>query len=61
MSDQPKQPYKTPWDGNAEKRLDEDRQWTELSRLVNQGIIGENSCSKVANQWVRQKVKEASQ
>tara|TARA_Y100000310_G_scaffold91693_3_gene89156 strand:+ start:610 stop:786 length:177 start_codon:yes stop_codon:yes gene_type:complete len=51
-----KKPYKTPWDGNAEKRLDEDRQWSELSRLIQQGIIGDDSCVKVARLWLRRKI-----
>lgn len=60
-----KKPYKTPWDGNAEKRLDEDRQWSELSQLVQQGIIGDvelpsdDSCTKVARLWLRRRIRGA--
>lgn len=59
MPNPPKKPFITPWDGDAVQRLDEDRQWSELSKLVDEGIIGEDSCSKVASLWLRRKVKEA--
>jgi hypothetical protein len=52
-----RKPYKTPWDGNAEKRLDEDRQWSELSRLVQQGVIGDDSCGKVARLWMQRTIR----
>ena len=54
-----KTPYKTPWDGNAEKRLNEDRQWSELSRLIQQGVIGDSSC-KVARLWLRRHIRRAA-
>jgi len=56
----PKKPYKTPWDGDAVKRLDEDRQWTELSRLVQEGLVGEDSACKVARRWMRKHIRRVS-
>lgn len=52
-----KKPYKTPWNGDVEERLNEDRQWTELSRLVQQGVIGEDSSRRVAHIWMLRKVR----
>lgn len=62
MSAKPKKPYQTPWDGNAEKRLDEDRQWTELSRAVQEGIVSldEDLVLKVAARWLRNKIAEVN-
>lgn len=57
---QRKSPYKTPWDGNPIKRLDEDRQWSELSRLVREGLIGEDASRKVARQWVLRRIRRAA-
>jgi len=53
-------PYKTPWDGDPVKRLREDRQWKELSRLVREGLIGVDSPTKVANLWMRRRIRRVS-
>ena len=62
MSTKPKKPYRTPWDGNPEKRLDEDRQWNELSRAVQDGIVSldEDLVQKIAKRWLRQKLAEVN-
>jgi len=45
-------PYRTP-KAPAVQRLHEDRQWNELSSLIQQGLIAEESVNKVASLWVK--------